>query len=65
MEIEKSNLMELSPEEVSTVNGGVAFVIPPVVGFAAKVTGISLGMTVSAVVTALGLRSAHDAIFKK
>jgi len=63
MEVKNESIRELSEHESTRVNGGIAFVIPPAVGFAAKVTGISLGITTSSLITILGLRSAHDAIF--
>lgn len=57
------NGLELTTEELANVNGGVVFLIPPAVGFAAKVTGISLGIITSGTITMLGLTSAYHGIF--
>ncbi|MCF7514548.1 hypothetical protein L3V43_13530 [Pseudoalteromonas sp. L23] len=53
------NIIELNAAEMAEVNGGVAFIIPPMVGFAFKVTGISLG-TIGG---SLAVYSAYRTIF--
>ena len=60
----KKHMQELNTQEISQVSGGaVVLLIPPALGFAAKVTGISLGMITSATITYMGLASAYRSIF--
>ncbi|GBL05763.1 hypothetical protein [Glaciecola sp. KUL10] len=59
------DLKELNVHECDLVSGGLVFLIPPAVGFAFKVTGVSLGIVTAGTVTAFGLSSAIRTIFPK
>jgi bacteriocin-like protein len=42
-------MRELNVNELQEVNGGVVFLVPPLLTFAVKVTGISIGTIVSSI----------------
>lgn len=58
-------MKEITRNEIECVSGGVVVLIPPALGLAAKITGISLGITTSATITYLGLTSAYRSLFKE
>ena len=44
-------MRELNVKEIEQVNGGVVFLVPPLLTFAVKVTGISIGTIAASIAT--------------
>ncbi|MFT7279204.1 MAG: hypothetical protein ACI8ZA_001994 [Gammaproteobacteria bacterium] len=49
--MEYNIMRELNVNEIQEVNGGVVFLVPPLLTFAVKVTGISIGTIAASIAT--------------